>query len=38
MEDKGFLRVLELAGKRMEVKMRNHKTGDSMCYKNNNEK
>jgi hypothetical protein len=38
IEDEEFLRVLELAGKYVEEKKRNHKTGDSKSYKNNDEK
>jgi hypothetical protein len=38
MEDEEFLRVLEVAGKCVEEKKRDHKTGDSNSYKNNDEK
>jgi hypothetical protein len=35
IEEEEFLRVPELAGKRVEEKNREHKTGDSKSYKNN---
>jgi hypothetical protein len=35
IEDEEFLRVLQLASKRVKEKKRDHKTGDSMFNKHN---